>query len=131
MANQMTLVSERALRLTGDLTQADPQLSYSRLEPVNPLDVAQDVRHEAGGLPYRTGVGPYVLARDIYHASDSQPRLTTPDLIKTADNALHYGDIDGMVEAAGAAYPAGSGRGAAKVSPDYGPCSLQHDGKTY
>src|SRR6478735_2963726 len=55
VAEQMTLVSERALRLTSDLTRAESQLELFNLEPINPLDVASDVRHELRSLYMASG----------------------------------------------------------------------------
>ncbi len=98
IAQQMTLVSERALRLTGDLTRAESQLELFELEPVNPLDVAQDVRHELSSL--YTAQGRTLRVKRVRHLP---PVIANRDLLRRillnfADNALHYGDIDGMVE---------------------------------
>jgi len=98
IADQMTLVSERALRLTGDLTRAESQLELFNLEPVNPLDVARDVRLELSSL--YAAQGRMLRVKRIRHLP---PVIANRDLLRRillnfADNALHYGDIDGMVE---------------------------------
>lgn len=98
IAEQMTLISERALRLTSDLTRVESQLELFGLEPVNPLDVARDVRLELAGL--YTAKGRRLSVKRIRHLP---PVIANRDLLRRillnfADNALHYSDIDGAVE---------------------------------
>lgn len=95
---QMTLVSERALRLTSDLTRSESQLGLFGLEPVNPLDVASDVRHELMALYKANG-----RQLKVKRIRNLPPVVANRDLLRRillnfADNALHYGDIDGAVE---------------------------------
>lgn len=98
IAEQMTLISERALRLTSDLTRAGSQTALFELEPVNPLDVARDVSSELSSL-YKAQGRRLKVAR-VRHLP---PVIANRDLLRRillnfADNALHYGDIDGVVE---------------------------------
>ena len=98
VADQMTLISERALRLTSDLTRIESQLGLFSLEPVNPLDVASDVRLELGGLYAANG-----RRLNVKRIRNLPPVIANRDLLRRillnfADNALHYGDIDGVVE---------------------------------
>jgi len=99
IAEQMTLVSERALRLTSDLTRAEsPQLHLFSLEPVNPLDITKDVRLELQSL-YKAQ-GRTLSVKRIHHLP---PVIANRDLLRRillnfADNALHYTDIEGVVE---------------------------------
>ncbi len=98
ISQQMTLVSERALRLTSDLTRVEAQLGLFTLEPINPLDVASDVRLELGGLYAANG-----RRLNVKRIRNLPPVIANRDLLRRillnfADNALHYGDIDGVVE---------------------------------
>lgn len=96
--DQMTHVSEKAIRLTSDLTRAESQAALFELEPVNPLDVARDVRSELSGL-YKAHGRKLNVSR-IRHLP---PVIANRDLLRRillnfADNALHYGDVNGAVE---------------------------------
>ena len=98
ISEQMTLVSERALRLTSDLTRVESQLGLFNLEPVNPLDVASDVRLELGPLYAASG-----RLLNVKRIRNLPPVIANRDLLRRillnfADNALHYGDINGVVE---------------------------------
>jgi signal transduction histidine kinase len=95
---QMTHVTEKAIRLTSDLTRAESQSTLFELAPVNPLDVARDVRGELDRL-YKAHGRKLKVAR-VRHLP---PVIANRDLLRRillnfADNALHYGDIDGVVE---------------------------------
>jgi len=95
---QMTHVSERALRLTSDLTRAENQSTFFDLLPVNPLDVARDVRSELQGL-YKAHGRSLKVAR----VRNLPPVIANRDLLRRillnfADNALHYADVEGTVE---------------------------------
>jgi signal transduction histidine kinase len=96
--DQMTHVTEKAIRLTSDLTRAESQSTLFELAPVNPLDVARDVRGELDRL-YKAHGRKLKVAR-VRHLP---PVIANRDLLRRillnfADNALHYGDIDGVVE---------------------------------
>jgi signal transduction histidine kinase len=98
IVEQMTHVSEKAIRLTGDLTRAESQSALFELEPVNPLDVARDVRIELKGL-YRA----HGRSLNVSRIRHLPPVIANRDLLRRillnfADNALHYGDVDGAVE---------------------------------
>lgn len=95
---QMTHVSEKALRLTSDLTKTESQLDLFELQPVNPMDVARDVRTELSGL-YRA----HGQTLDIRRIRSVPPVIANRDLLRRillnfADNALHYANADGAVE---------------------------------
>lgn len=98
IVDQMKHVSEKALRLTSDLTRAESQQTLFELTPINPLDVARDVRHELGAL-YQAHNRQLRVSR-IRHLP---PVIANRDLLRRillnfADNALHYGDVNGVVE---------------------------------
>lgn len=95
---QMTHISEKALRLTSDLTRAESQTTLFELAPVNPMDVARDVRYELAGLYKAHG-----RRLDVKRIRNVPPVVANRDLLRRillnfADNALHYGDVNGAVE---------------------------------
>lgn len=99
MLHQITLTSERALRLTTDLTRASRlEDSLFELEPLNPRQVCEEVAHELWPLYKAQG-------REIAVASRYRPILVVAnrDLLKRimlnfADNALHYAGDETPVE---------------------------------
>ncbi|MGB3945507.1 MAG: HAMP domain-containing sensor histidine kinase [Candidatus Saccharimonadales bacterium] len=95
---QMTHVSERALRLTSDLTKSESQLALFELQPVNPLDVAKDVHSEILGL-----YSAHERRLNVRRVRHLPPVIANRDLLRRillnfADNALHYAGTDGAVE---------------------------------
>lgn len=97
IAEQMTLISERALRLTSDLTRMESQLELFAVEPVNPLDVVRDVRSELHSLYQAKG-----RTLQVARVRHLPPVIANRDLLRRivlnfADNALHYSHVDGMV----------------------------------
>lgn len=95
---QMTHVTERALRLTGDLTRAENQSTLFDLAPVNPMDVARDVRSELHGLYQAHG-----RSLKVARIRNLPPVIANRDLLRRillnfADNALHYASVEGTVE---------------------------------
>jgi signal transduction histidine kinase len=98
LLEQMTHISEKALRLTSDLTRTESQASLFELGPVNPLDVASDVRFELAGLYKAHG-----RKLDVRRVNHLPPVIANRDLLRRillnfADNALHYADMNGAVE---------------------------------
>lgn len=99
MLRQITLTSERALRLTTDITKASRlQNSLFELEPINPLQLCEDVAHELTPLYKAHG-------REIRVASLYRPILAVANrdllmriLLNFGDNALHYADTSQPVE---------------------------------
>ena len=97
--DQLLQTSEKALRLTSDLTRAENlTTSLFALEPVNPISVCDDVTFELERLYAAHG---RVLQRSrIRHLP---PVVANRDLLRRillnfADNALHYSDEEGVVE---------------------------------
>lgn len=95
MARRITLTSERALRLTTDLTRASRlEDSLFTLEPLNPVSLCEEVVDELTPLYAAKG-------RSITLEKRSRPLLglANRDLLRRillgfADNALHYGRGD-------------------------------------
>jgi signal transduction histidine kinase len=99
LLRQITLVTERALRLTTDLSRsARLEDSLFELAPLNPQQICEEVAHELTPLYAAKG-------RTIRAASRYRPilALANQDLLRRimlnfADNALHYADGDKPVE---------------------------------
>lgn len=96
---QITLVSERALRLTADLSRsARLEDSLFELEPLNPQQICEEVAHELAPLYKARG-------RTIQVASRYRPILAVANhdllrriILNFADNALHYAGDETTVE---------------------------------
>lgn len=99
MLRQISLTSERALRLTNDLTKAARlEDAMFQLEPVNPQQLCEDVIGEL--TPMFKAYG-----RDVRLAPRRHPLLliANRDLLRRiimnfSDNALHYTDKNSVVE---------------------------------
>ncbi|HJP80840.1 MAG TPA: HAMP domain-containing sensor histidine kinase [Candidatus Saccharimonadales bacterium] len=99
IVRQITLVSERALRLTTDLTRMS-RLGDSLfdLEPINPQQLCEDAAHELAPL-YKA------KNREIRVSLRRNPPLVVANrdllrriLLNFGDNALHYAATDAPVE---------------------------------
>ena len=98
LSSKMTHIAEKALRLTSDLTRVESQRALFELSPVNPLDVAVDVRSELSSLYTARG-----RKLNISRVRNLPPVIANRDLLRRillnfADNALHYADVDGTVQ---------------------------------
>lgn len=99
ITKQILLTSERALRLTTDLSRsARLEDSLFELEPLNPQQICEEVAHEMQPLYKAKG-------RDIRVASSYRPRLALANrellhriMLNFADNALHYAQTAMPVE---------------------------------
>ena len=99
MMQQITLVTERALRLTTDLTRISRlEDSLFDVEPVNPQQLCEEVAHELAPLYQAKG-------REIRVASRYRPVLAVANrdllrriMLNFGDNALHYAAADTPVE---------------------------------
>lgn len=120
MMRQIVLVSERALRLTTDLSRtARLEEGLFQLEPLNPIQICEEVAHELSPLYKAKG-------REIRVASRYKPILAVANrdllrriMLNFGDNALHYASDSAPVE-----LRAGSCEGGTKIRlgvRDYGP----------
>lgn len=99
MIRQITLTSERALRLTTDLARSSRlEDSLFELEPINPRQLCEDVAHELSPL-YKA------KNREIRVAARYRPLLVVANrdllrriILNFGDNALHYADDTQPVE---------------------------------
>ena len=99
LIDQMVQVSEKALRLTSDITKAEAaQQTLFELSPVNPLTVCEDVVVELERL-YKLHNCQLKIGRQRHIPAVVANRdLLRRILLNFADNALHYADLDGVVE---------------------------------
>ena len=120
IVRQILLTSERALRLTADLSRsARLEDSLFELEPLNPQAICEEVAHEMTPLYKAKG-------REIRVVSRYRPRLAVANrellrriMLNFADNALHYASVDEPVELRAASR---SREGSIRLSVrDYGP----------
>lgn len=109
IARQITLTSERALRLTTDLTRTSRlEDSLFSLEPLNPLSLCEEVVQELKPLYGARG-------RTLRFTPRSRPLLAIANkdllrriLLNFADNALHYGEDGAPVVITATTYDHGS-----------------------
>ena len=118
--SQIVQVSEKALRLTTNITKAEAaQASLFPLYPTSPLDVARDVHVEL-----KTMYALHGRTLEVKRLRKLPPIIANRDLLRRillnfADNALHYCDADGMVELQGQLLASGT---TVRMSVrDYGP----------
>lgn len=97
--HQITLVSERALRLTTDLTRsARLEDSLFDLEPLNPQQLCEEVAHELTPLYRARGKAIQVSSRYRPILAVANRDLLRRILLNFADNALHYASNTTPVE---------------------------------
>lgn len=98
LVGQIRLTSERALRLTGDITRSARTDTLFDLEPLNPISVCEEVAHE---------LDPLYKAHDkqIQVKKRSHPPLLVGNrdllrriLLNFGDNALNYAPGEAPVE---------------------------------
>ena len=93
LAERITLTSERALRLTNDLTRAARlEDSFFSLEPLNPHTMLEEVADELAPLYRAKGRAIIVSPRRYGLLAVANRDLLRRVLMNFADNALHYGD---------------------------------------
>jgi signal transduction histidine kinase len=99
MLRQIVLTSERALRLTTDLSRTSRlEDSMFDLEPINPQQLCEEVAHELAPLYAARG-------RQIHVASHRRSMLVVANydllrriMLNFGDNALHYADTSEPVQ---------------------------------
>lgn len=120
MLRQIVLTSERALRLTTDLSRSSRlQDSLFELEPLNPLQICEEVAHELSPLYKARGREIRVPSRRGSLLAVANRDLLRRVVLNFGDNALHYAESDAPVE-----LRAGSFAGGDKIRigvRDFGP----------
>ena len=99
IVRQILLTSERALRLTTDLSRsARLQDSLFELEPLNPQAICEEVAHEMTPLYKARGRVIRVVSRYRPRLAVANRELLRRIMLNFADNALHYAGADEPVE---------------------------------
>ncbi len=99
MLQQITLVSERALRLTTDLSRSSRlEGSLFDLEPLNPQQLCEEVAHELTPLYKAHGREIQVASRHRQILAVANRDLLRRIMLNFGDNALHYADSSAPVE---------------------------------
>ena len=98
-AQQITLTSERALRLTSDLTRESrrDEVLFD-LEPLNPVSLCEEVAHELTPLFKAHGKDIIVRKRTQAPLVVANRDLLRRILLNFGDNALHYTAIEQPIE---------------------------------
>lgn len=96
--HQITLTSERALRLTSDLTRSNRHPSLFPLEPINPQQLCEEVAHELAPLYLAHGKVIEVVRHSRPPLLVGNRDLLRRVLLNFGDNALHYTPEDQRVE---------------------------------
>lgn len=95
IARRLTLTSERALRLTADLTRAARlEDSLFVTEPVNPLTLLEDIVDEMSPLYKARGRNLQVARRRRSQLAVANKDLLRRIIMNFVDNALHYSEAD-------------------------------------
>jgi signal transduction histidine kinase len=96
---QITLSSERALRLTGDLTKSVRlRDALFELEPINPMAVCEDVVHELQPMFNAKNKTISLVSRKHSLLIVGNRDLLRRVLLNFSDNALHYADDNSSVK---------------------------------
>lgn len=96
---QIILVSERALRLTADLSKTSRlEDSLFELEPCNPIQICEEVAHELSPLYVAKGKEIRVEKRQGSLLAVANRDLLRRVLLNFGDNALHYAADNAPVE---------------------------------
>ncbi|MEO7904205.1 MAG: HAMP domain-containing sensor histidine kinase [Candidatus Saccharimonadales bacterium] len=120
LLRQITLTSERALRLTADLSRSSRlQDSLFELEPVNPQQICEEVVSELAPLYAARGRTIRVASRRRQMLAVANRDLLRRIILNFGDNALHYGATDRPVELHASTY--GRGTTIRIGVRDYGP----------
>lgn len=109
MLRQIVLTSERALRLTTDLSKSSRlEDSLFDLEPLSPYQICEEVAHELTPLYAAKGRAIRVASRHRPHLVVANRDLLRRIMLSFGDNALHYAESDTPVELRAAAYDHGT-----------------------
>jgi signal transduction histidine kinase len=94
LTQQLTLISERALRLTRQLAFDPASVTLMDLEPVNAVTLCQEVVYELSPLFQAHGRSITMQPRSKVPLLIANRKLLRQLLVSLGDNALHYGSDD-------------------------------------
>jgi signal transduction histidine kinase len=95
---QIRLTSEKALRLTGDITKTSRNDTLFDLEPLNPISVCEEVAHELAPLFAAQNKRIEIPSRSRAPLLVGNRDLLRRILLNFGDNALHYAPSGEAVE---------------------------------
>jgi len=100
LGKQLTLTSERALRLAASLSMTTANQQSLPLEPVNPMSICQEVVHEL--MPMFTAYGKRITLkpRSRVPLTVANRKALMRILLAFGDNALHYGSAEHPIQLA-------------------------------
>ncbi len=91
LGEQMTLTSERALRMVTSLSMISSSQQMLPLEPVNPMTVCREVVHELSPMFTAHGQKITLQSRSRVPLTVANRNVLQRILLAFGDNALHYG----------------------------------------
>ncbi len=94
LGQQLTLTSERALRLAANLSMVASDQPALLLEPINPMSICQEVIHELSPLFMAHGQTITLQQRSKAPLLVANRQLLQRILLGFGDNALHYGSME-------------------------------------
>lgn len=94
LGQQLTLTSERALRLASSLDMTSASQISLQLEPVNPINVCSEVIHELTPLFRAHGQTISLDSRARSPLSVANRQILRRILLAFGDNAIHYGSTE-------------------------------------
>lgn len=94
LIHQIRLTSERALRLTSDVTRSSRSDTLFDLEPLNPVTVCEEAAHELVPLFRAKGKSIEVISHARPPLLVANRDLLRRVLVNFGDNALHYALTD-------------------------------------
>ncbi|MDB5176772.1 MAG: putative Histidine kinase [Candidatus Saccharibacteria bacterium] len=94
LGQQLTLTSERALRLAANLSMVSHTQASLALEPINPISICQEVIHELTPLFAAHGQTITFQQRSRAPLLVANRQLLQRILLGFGDNALHYGSAE-------------------------------------
>lgn len=100
LSEQLTLTTERALRLTANLQLPSAQGILLELEPINSVSLCQEVVHELSPLFMAHGQRITLQPRSRVPLLVANRQLLRRILLAFGDNALHYGSAEQPVQLA-------------------------------
>lgn len=98
LSEQVTLTSERALRLASSLSMTSSRQQELALEPVNPLSICQEVIHELAPMYLAHGRKITMQSRTRVPLLVANRTILQRILLAFGDNALYYGSKERPIQ---------------------------------
>ncbi len=98
LLRQITATSDRALRLTSDLSKISNHQLELDLEPIDPVVICQQVTAELDDWYHLHQKNLKIKSKKRHYLAIANPQLLKSILINFCDNALHYAKTNSTVE---------------------------------